>query len=93
MESGRADDTLMLACNSATDLASRCMSGRSSAASSVLTIQWRSKPVWCSRWRPTAPATDGFSAARIEEVVAVTDKGCTVITLFPAEELPIANRY
>jgi Xaa-Pro aminopeptidase len=39
------------------------------------------------------PATDGFSAARIEEVVAVTDKGCTVITLFPAEELPIANRY
>jgi len=25
--------------------------------------------------------------------VAVTDKGCRVITLFPAEELPIANRY
>jgi Xaa-Pro aminopeptidase len=23
----------------------------------------------------------------------VTDKGCTVISLFPAEELPIANRY
>jgi Xaa-Pro dipeptidase len=23
----------------------------------------------------------------------VTDKGCKVITLFPAEELPIANRY
>jgi hypothetical protein len=23
----------------------------------------------------------------------VTDKGCRVITLFPAEELPIANRY
>ena len=39
------------------------------------------------------PATDGFSAARIEEEVVVTDKGCTVITLFPAEELPIANRY
>jgi Xaa-Pro aminopeptidase len=39
------------------------------------------------------PAADGFSAARIEEVVVVTDRGCTVITLFPAEELPIANRY
>jgi Xaa-Pro dipeptidase len=23
----------------------------------------------------------------------VTDRGCQVITLFPAEELPIANRY
>src|ERR1700741_1006269 len=39
------------------------------------------------------PATDGFSAARIEEEVVVTDKGCRVITLFPAEELPIANKY
>ncbi|HVG50579.1 MAG TPA: Xaa-Pro peptidase family protein [Xanthobacteraceae bacterium] len=39
------------------------------------------------------PATDGYSAARIEEEVVVTDKGCKVITLFPAEELPIANRY
>jgi Xaa-Pro dipeptidase len=39
------------------------------------------------------PATDGYSAARIEEEVVVTDKGCQIITLFPAEELPIANRY
>ena len=39
------------------------------------------------------PATDGFSGARIEEEVVVTDKGCRVISLFPAEELPIANRY
>jgi len=39
------------------------------------------------------PATDGFSAARIEEEVVVTDKGCKVITLFPAEELPISARY
>jgi Xaa-Pro dipeptidase len=39
------------------------------------------------------PATDGYSAARIEEEVVVTDKGCQVITLFPAEELPIANEY
>jgi Xaa-Pro dipeptidase len=39
------------------------------------------------------PASDGYSAARIEEEVVVTDKGCRVITLFPAEELPIANRY
>jgi Xaa-Pro aminopeptidase len=39
------------------------------------------------------PATDGFSAARIEEEVVVTDKGHRVITQFPAEELPIAAKY
>jgi Xaa-Pro aminopeptidase len=39
------------------------------------------------------PATDGRSAARIEEEVVVTDKGCEIITLFPAQELPIANEY
>jgi len=39
------------------------------------------------------PATDGYSAARIEEEVVVTDTGCRVITLFPAEELPISNQY
>jgi Xaa-Pro dipeptidase len=39
------------------------------------------------------PATDGFSGARIEEEVVVTDKGHIVISLFPAEELPIANEY
>ena len=39
------------------------------------------------------PASDGYSAARIEEEVVVTDKGHTVISLFPAEELPIAARY
>ena len=39
------------------------------------------------------PAKDGFSAARIEEEVVVTDKGCRVITLFPAEELPISHKY
>ena len=40
-----------------------------------------------------APATDGFSAARIEEEVVVTDKGCRLISLFPAEELPISAKY
>ncbi len=39
------------------------------------------------------PATDGFSAARIEEEIVVTPRGAQIITLFPAEELPIANRY
>jgi Xaa-Pro dipeptidase len=39
------------------------------------------------------PATDGVSAARIEEEVIVTPAGARIITLFPAEELPIANRY
>ena len=39
------------------------------------------------------PATDGISAARIEEEVVVTPAGAQVITLFPADELPVANRY
>ena len=39
------------------------------------------------------PATDGYSAARIEEEVVVTDTGHKVITHFPAEDLPIANAY
>jgi Xaa-Pro aminopeptidase len=39
------------------------------------------------------PAKDGISAARIEEEVVVTDSGCRVISLFPAEELPISHRY
>jgi Xaa-Pro aminopeptidase len=39
------------------------------------------------------PAPDGYSAARIEEEVVVTDTGCRVVSLLPAEELPIANRY
>ena len=39
------------------------------------------------------PASDGFSAARIEEEVVVTNDGCRIITLFPADELPVANPY
>lgn len=39
------------------------------------------------------PASDGFSAARIEEEVVVTDKGPKVISLYPAQEMPIANKY
>jgi len=38
------------------------------------------------------PASDGWSAARIEEEVVVTADGCEVITKFPAEELLIAGR-
>ncbi len=39
------------------------------------------------------PASDGYSAARIEEEIVVTANGPRVITLFPAEELFIANPY
>ena len=39
------------------------------------------------------PATDGISAARIEEEVILTPKGARIISLYPAEELPIANPY
>jgi len=40
------------------------------------------------------PASDGWSAARIEEQLIVTKDGCEVITRFPAEELLVAGvRY
>jgi Xaa-Pro aminopeptidase len=38
------------------------------------------------------PATDGWSAARIEEQLVVTNDGCEVITRFPAEDLVIAGK-
>jgi Xaa-Pro aminopeptidase len=39
------------------------------------------------------PASDGTSAARIEEEVVVTDYGIEVLTKFPAQELFIAGKY
>jgi Xaa-Pro dipeptidase len=39
------------------------------------------------------PATDGMSAARIEEEVILTPSGAKIISLYPAEDLPIANPY
>ena len=39
------------------------------------------------------PADDGFSAARIEEEVVVTADGARVLTLFPAQDLFVANAY
>jgi Xaa-Pro dipeptidase len=39
------------------------------------------------------PASDGFSAARIEEEVVLTANGAAVLTLFPAQDLFVANKY
>jgi Xaa-Pro aminopeptidase len=39
------------------------------------------------------PATDGFSAARIEEEVVVTEDGPRILTMFPAQDLVVANPY
>jgi Xaa-Pro aminopeptidase len=39
------------------------------------------------------PASDGHSAARIEEEVVVTADSAAVLTLFPAEELFVTNSY
>ncbi|GAA3507923.1 Xaa-Pro dipeptidase [Streptosporangium album] len=39
------------------------------------------------------PASDGFSAARIEEEVVVTEDGARLLTLFPAQDLVVANPY
>ncbi len=38
------------------------------------------------------PASDGWSAARIEEQLVVTKEGCEVITRFPAEQLLVAGQ-
>jgi len=39
------------------------------------------------------PASDGFSAARIEEEIVVTADGPQVITRFPSQDLFVANPY
>nr|WP_279588953.1 M24 family metallopeptidase [Amycolatopsis granulosa] len=39
------------------------------------------------------PATDGFSAARIEEEIVITEDGPQVLTLFPAQDLVVTNPY
>ena len=39
------------------------------------------------------PADDGFSAARIEEEVVVTADGPRVLTLYPAQDLVVANPF
>jgi Xaa-Pro dipeptidase len=39
------------------------------------------------------PASDGFSAARIEEEVVVTADGPRILTLFPADDLVVANPF
>jgi Xaa-Pro aminopeptidase len=39
------------------------------------------------------PATDGTSAARIEEEIVLTDHGIEVLTRFPAQDLFITNPY
>jgi Xaa-Pro dipeptidase len=39
------------------------------------------------------PASDGVSAARIEEEIVVTENEPSILTHFPAQELMVANRY
>ena len=39
------------------------------------------------------PASDGWSAARLEEEVVVTQDGCEVITRFPSEKLLVAGTH
>ncbi len=39
------------------------------------------------------PASDGISAARIEEEVVITNNGAQVLTKFPAQELFVTNPY
>src|SRR5674476_1575170 len=47
----------------------------------------------CFALETYCPASDGVSAARIEEEVVVTNNGPAILTRFPAQELMVANRY
>ena len=51
-------------------------------------------PHWYAKMKDREPcaASDGESAARIEEEVVVTATGCRVITKFPAEELLVCGK-
>jgi Xaa-Pro aminopeptidase len=39
------------------------------------------------------PASDGYSAARIEEEIVITEDGPVVLTRFPAQDLMVASPY
>ena len=71
--------------------ASRSGRSRSSAASSRSTTRRRSRQGMVFALETFWPASDGWSAARIEEQLVVTEDGCEVITRFPAEELLVAG--
>jgi hypothetical protein len=52
-----------------------------------------SSPAWCFALETFWPSTDGWSAARIEEEIVVTETGHEVITRFPAEQLLVAGAH
>ena len=68
-------------------------SGRSSAGSTRSTIPVELQEGMVIALETYCPATDGISAARIEEEVVITADGPQVITHFPSEELFVANAY
>ena len=78
--------------SSATASGSRSGRSRSSAASSRSTTPRRSSEGMVFALETFWPASDGWSAARIEEQLVVTADGCEVITRFPAEDLVIAGK-
>ena len=72
----RRTSWLRSACSSATGSGLRCTSDRSSHASCPSIIRWRSRKGSGVRTRNLAcPAKDGYSAARIEEEIVVTNEG------------------
>jgi len=64
-------------------------------ASLAASFHWRVrrslKRAWYCAGKRNWPASDGWSAARIEEQLVVTQDGCEVMTRFPAEELMVAG--
>ena len=81
------------ACSSDTGSGSRCTSGRSSRGWSRWISRWRSRPAWCSRWRPIVRPRTAIRPRASRRRSSSPTRAAVVITLFPAEELPIANAY
>ncbi len=75
------------ACCSGTDSASRCTSARSSPGSPRWTPRVEIQEGMVFALETYCPATDGQSAARIEEEVVVGASGVEILTRFPAQEL------
>ena len=90
-EFGFPNEEAASACNSATASASRSGRSRSSAAWFRSSTPYEIKPGMVFALETFWPSTDGWSAARIEEEIVVTETGHEVITRFPAEKLLVAG--
>ena len=80
-------------CSSPTASGSVCTSGRSSRRLNSMKEPVELQVGMVFALETYCPASDGFSAARIEEEIVVTEDGPQILTLFPAQDLVVTNPY